>query len=146
MRYSDTEENKSMKIFVMLALTLFVAACQPTPTPTATPAPTVTPTFTRTLTPTPSATATPTRIPVVTATPRPTSTPMPELVGEDCMAECHIEPTDNALTAKPQPASHQDRLTCLVCHAVHPKPILPPSHAGRLDPSCMWCHKRAETK
>jgi hypothetical protein len=132
---------KSMVILEIIALALLGSACQPTASPTVAPA--SAPTFTRILTPTPSTTPEPTRIPVVTATPRPTSTPLPEPVGEDCMGECHIPDLNETLFqgAKSQPSNHKDRTACLVCHATHPKPVLPPSHVGRMDPACALCHK-----
>lgn len=62
---------------------------------------------------------------------------------EDCMAACHIpDPNENiAAGAKPQPASHAGRTTCLVCHATQAQPAMPATHNGRLDPSCTVCHK-----
>lgn len=43
--------------------------------------------------------------------------------------------------AKPLPASHEGRTTCLACHAALTKPTLPADHAGRADTTCTACHK-----
>ena len=46
-----------------------------------------------------------------------------------------------AAAAKPLPADHAGRTTCLACHATLPQPALPADHAGRADATCTACHK-----
>jgi formate dehydrogenase gamma subunit len=43
--------------------------------------------------------------------------------------------------AKPLPASHTGRTTCVACHANNIGPVNPPDHAGRTDATCTACHK-----
>lgn len=88
--------------------------------------------------------------PEQTSTPETVPTPAPTLDAsmpeEDCMAECHLpDPNDYfAAGAKPLPASHAGRTTCLVCHATAAAPVLPATHLGRLDESCRGCHASDE--
>lgn len=44
-------------------------------------------------------------------------------------------------SAKPLPASHEGRTTCLGCHQTLTKPAMPTDHASRADTSCTACHK-----
>lgn len=44
-------------------------------------------------------------------------------------------------TAKPLPASHAGRTTCLSCHGNGIGPAIPTDHAGRQDATCTACHK-----
>lgn len=85
--------------------------------------------------------AIPTAAPPTIATPRPTSEPATS--EEDCMAGCHIpDPNETfGAGAKPLPANHAERTTCLQCHTTASAPVLPASHLGRLDPACRECHK-----
>jgi hypothetical protein len=73
----------------------------------------------------------------------PTSTQEATLFEEDCMAECHIpDPNESfGAGAKLLPASHDGRTTCLACHTTADAPALPDTHVGRLDESCLGCHK-----
>lgn len=45
------------------------------------------------------------------------------------------------VSAKPLPADHAGRTTCLACHANLTQPALPADHAGRTDATCTSCHK-----
>ncbi len=46
-----------------------------------------------------------------------------------------------AVVAKPLPADHAGRTTCLACHTNLPQPALPADHAGRTGATCTACHK-----
>lgn len=65
-----------------------------------------------------------------------------------CMDICHIsDPNEHVADgAKPQPANHQGRTTCLACHATLDKPALPATHVGRMDAACAECHKPSSVK
>lgn len=43
-------------------------------------------------------------------------------------------------TAKPLPADHAGRTTCMACHQNLPDPKLPVDHQGRTDQTCVTCH------
>ncbi len=77
------------------------------------------------------------------ATASPTATQEAASFEEDCMALCHIPDPNEffAAGAKPLPATHASRTTCLECHAAEAAPALPATHLGRLDESCRTCHK-----
>lgn len=100
---------------------------------------TFTPTATR-VPPTPTPTLTPTPAPP-TATPepgKPTFTPAPE------SPTAPAEPTGvQVVLGKPQPADHASYSACQVCHAsgAMNAPKNPPDHEGRLDSTCVDCHK-----
>ena len=117
--------NKFMVPGLLVVLIVVVAACQPLPA--AGTRPTVAPSVA-------------TSVPGVPAAPTNTAAPAEE--EEDCMAACHIPDANESFAAgaKPQPASHAGRPTCLACHATLVKPALPATHVGRLDVSCAVCH------
>ncbi len=50
-------------------------------------------------------------------------------------------PTGGVVAAKPLPADHAGRTTCLACHTSMAQPALPADHAGRTDATCTTCHK-----
>jgi hypothetical protein len=52
-----------------------------------------------------------------------------------------VTPAGAVVAAKPLPADHAGRTTCLACHTSMPQPALPADHAGRTDATCTACHK-----
>ena len=142
------------RIFPLLALGmigLLVVACVPIATTEVTPTTPYTGSVSSTPEPTVTAVATTEVKPTVmtapptgsaSATPEPTATTAPASAEIDCMGACHEIDINELFSAgaKPQPASHKGRTTCLTCHATLAKPALPTTHLGRLDAACSGCH------
>jgi len=146
--------TRILTLSVLVTLVLVVVACVPAATTEVKPTVETTPsTESASSAPEPTATAVATlevKPIIVTAlatgsassTPAPTATAAPASAEIDCMGACH-ELDINELFgagAKPQPATHTGRTTCLECHATLAKPALPATHLGRLDAACSGCH------
>ncbi len=129
---------RTMQAMALFAVCVFAAACVQKPTPEIVPTVMSAPSATPSLVPTGDA-------PVVAPTPSPTPASTIETASfeEDCMAACHVpDPNDYfGAGAKPLPANHTDRTTCLNCHTAESAPALPATHTGRLDAACRGCHK-----
>ena len=143
--------KKTFSRWALVTIVLVVVACVPVATPEVAPA---TPS-TGSVPPIPDPTA-----PVVvtteanpsvmsappvgfaSSTAEPTAAAAPASAEIDCMGACHEVDVNEVFGAgaKPQPASHEGRTTCLACHATLAKPVLPSSHLGRLDAACSGCH------
>ncbi len=119
--------KSNLEIGALVTILLVASACQPLPTDNVRPV--VTPA---------SASSTGS----LASTPSPTVTPAVAVDEEDCMGACHIpDPNDFiAAGAMPQPENHAGRAMCLTCHATLDKPVLPATHVGRMDASCIVCH------
>ena len=75
------------------------------------------------------------------------ATPTPIFVDEAaCRDACHIHEPVEQVVASPmlQPVNHAGRSTCLSCHATLAKPVLPASHGGWVDSTCVLCHKPSQ--
>lgn len=87
-------------------------------------------------------TPTATRVPPTNTPKPPTATPRP---GEPTMTPApEVSPTASGVElAGALPADHAGRTVCQVCHAtgVGGASINPPDHEGRLDSTCIDCHK-----
>ena len=146
--------NRIFLLSLLVMLGLAVMACAPTlktggeltvvtPPPLASVSATAEPTHTAATTAEVEATPAITSATSVSPAPLPTVAAAPAPDELDCMGACH-EIDINELFgagAKPQPANHRGRTTCLSCHATLAKPALPATHLGRLDAACNGCHK-----
>jgi hypothetical protein len=99
----------------------------------------------------PNAAGAPTAAAVSNAAAAPSAAPAPEDDEMACRALCHIPDPNEffGVGAKRQPPSHQERTTCLECHAAPPTPVaattpaapaVPATHLGRQNAACVGCH------
>jgi hypothetical protein len=143
--------KKTFPRWALITMVVVVVACVPIATTEVTPTTPYTGSVSSTPEPTVTAVATTEVKPTVmtapptgsaSATPEPTATTAPASAEIDCMGACHEIDINELLGAgaKPQPASHKGRTTCLACHATLAKPALPTTHLGRLDAACSGCH------